>query len=340
MKITIEQFLLGSYLGDGAFIKKTVNHNTYVVFKHAESQREYLEWKHEVASYYGLTDDGQKGIVEVTLREGSCFPNHQAQFKFATRSLSSLNEYKTLTDEDIVKRFDEGALAVWVLDDGNVYNKRIKISCGLMSKSLALALTNKLQQHLQLDCYYYEHPTNSHKNYIVIRANSYDTVRNIILQYLPSDIDVVQDKFNDELVIEIKYHSDITPIEPSRPNSDWVDLRVAEDVELKAGEFKIIPLGVSMKLPKGYEALIIPRSSTFKTWGVIQTNHCGLIDNTYCGDDDTWMFPALATRDVTIEKDSRICQFRIQKCMPKFKFKTVSKLKGKNRKGFGSSGIK
>ena len=107
---------------------------------------------------------------------------------------------------------------------------------------------------------------------------------------------------------------------------------------MKGGEFKLIPLGVSMKLPDGYEALVIPRSSTFKNWGLLQTNHCGLIDNSYCGDDDVWYFPALATRDVTVEKNSRICQFRIQKSMNGIEFETVDKLLDNNRKGFGSTG--
>ena len=137
--------------------------------------------------------------------------------------------------------------------------------------------------------------------------------------------------------IKVKYHSNICPLE-KRENGDWIDLRVAEDVSMKAGEFKLISLGVSMQLPDGYEALIVPRSSTFKNWGVLQTNHCGVIDNSYCGDNDIWMFPALATRDVFIEKNSRICQFRIQQKMQYVSFETVDNLGNPDRKGFGSSG--
>lgn len=137
--------------------------------------------------------------------------------------------------------------------------------------------------------------------------------------------------------IKVRYHADIYPLEKT-DNGDWIDLRAAEDVEMKAGEFKLISLGVSMKLPSGYEALVIPRSSTFKNWGIIQTNHCGLIDNSYCGDNDIWMFPALATRDVLIEKNSRICQFRIQKKMNHVNLKYVKRLNNVNRGGFGSSG--
>ena len=136
----------------------------------------------------------------------------------------------------------------------------------------------------------------------------------------------------------IKYHDGVEPIKKI-DNGDWIDLRTAEDVELKAGEFKIISLGVSMKLPDGYEAVIIPRSSTFKTWGIIQTNHFGLIDNSYCGDDDVWKFPALAMRDTVIPKNSRICQFRIQKKMENVTFTTVDHLKFENRGGIGSTGV-
>ena len=137
--------------------------------------------------------------------------------------------------------------------------------------------------------------------------------------------------------IKVKYHSDIYPLE-KRENGDWIDLRVAEDVSMKAGEFRLISLGVSMQLPDGYEALIVPRSSTFKNWGVLQTNHCGVIDNSYCGDNDIWMFPALSTRDVFIEKNSRICQFRIQQKMRHVSFETVDNLGNPDRNGFGSSG--
>ena len=138
--------------------------------------------------------------------------------------------------------------------------------------------------------------------------------------------------------VQIKYHEDITPIAMSE-NGDWIDLRTAEDVTLKAGEFKLISLGVSMQLPPNCEAYVIPRSSTFKKWGVLQTNHFGLIDNSYCGDEDIWMFPALATRDITIPKDTRICQFRVNKKMESVEFDSVLFLENENRGGFGSTGV-
>jgi len=120
--------------------------------------------------------------------------------------------------------------------------------------------------------------------------------------------------------------------------SEWIDLRSAEDVELKAGEFKLINLGVAMKLPEGYEAHIVPRSSTFKKFGIIQTNHMAVIDNSYCGDNDIWFYPALAMRNTHIYKGDRICQFRIVPIQPKVTFKEVKNLDNPNRGGFGSTG--
>lgn len=137
--------------------------------------------------------------------------------------------------------------------------------------------------------------------------------------------------------IKIKYHTDILPIEWNE-KGDWIDLRAAEDVELKAGEDCLISLGVSMKLPYGYEAHIVPRSSTFKNWGIIQANSMGVIDNSYSGTNDIWMFPAYATRDTKICKNDRICQFRIVEKQPEIDFETVDILDDEDRGGFGSSG--
>lgn len=139
--------------------------------------------------------------------------------------------------------------------------------------------------------------------------------------------------------IKVKYHADILPLE-MRENGDWVDLRAAEDVALQEGEFRLISLGVSMKLPEGYEAHIVPRSSTFKTWGLLQANHMGVIDNSYCGDNDIWYFPAIATHYIKIHKGDRICQFRIMKKQPTLGFITVDHLDFPNRGGFGSTGRK
>ena len=121
-------------------------------------------------------------------------------------------------------------------------------------------------------------------------------------------------------------------------NGDWVDLRSAETVTMQAGEYRIISLGVSMKLPDGYEAHVLPRSSTFKKWGILLVNGMGIIDNSYCGDNDIWGFPALAMRKTTIYEGDRICQFRIVKKQPDIKFVKDSLEDNKNRGGFGSTG--
>lgn len=139
--------------------------------------------------------------------------------------------------------------------------------------------------------------------------------------------------------ILIKYHAAIEKIKPM-PNGDWIDLRSAQRVEIKAGEFSLISLGISMKLPEGYEAHVVPRSSTFKSWGIIQTNSMGIIDNSYCGDNDIWYFPAFAIRDTIIDKNDRICQFRIVEKMPAINFIETQLLENLSRGGFGSSGKK
>lgn len=145
---------------------------------------------------------------------------------------------------------------------------------------------------------------------------------------------------NNSEVIKIEYHSDkIDMLEYVDGKSDWIDLRAAEEVELKAGMFHLIDLGVSMKLPEGYEAHIVPRSSTFKNYGLLQTNSVGIIDGSYCSHDDVWKMPVFATRDTVVHVNDRICQFRIVKNQPKISFEEVDWLEGPIRGGFGSTGI-
>ena len=139
--------------------------------------------------------------------------------------------------------------------------------------------------------------------------------------------------------IRIKYFTDaIERLTYIDGKSDWIDLRASEEVTLKAGEFCLIPLGVAMELPEGYEAHVVPRSSTFKNYGIIQTNSCGIIDGTYCGDDDMWRMPVYAVRDTVIHVNDRICQFRIFENQPKITIDEVESLGNKNRGGFGSTG--
>ena len=139
--------------------------------------------------------------------------------------------------------------------------------------------------------------------------------------------------------IKVKYyHDDMEELCYVAGKSDWIDLRAAEEVTLKAGEFCLIPLGVAIALPEGYEAHLVPRSSTFKNYGILQTNSVGVVDCSYCGDNDQWHMPVYATRDVTIEKGARICQFRIMKNQPQLVFTRVEHLDGPDRGGFGSTG--
>lgn len=141
-----------------------------------------------------------------------------------------------------------------------------------------------------------------------------------------------------EKEIKIKYFDkDIEKIK-TIDKGDWVDLRSAIDIDLKQGEFKLIPLGIGMILPSGYEAHIVPRSSTFKNFGVIQTNHQAVIDESYCGDNDQWLYPIYALRDTHICKNDRICQFRIVEKQPRLSFVEVQKLNEEDRGGFGSTG--
>lgn len=140
------------------------------------------------------------------------------------------------------------------------------------------------------------------------------------------------------LEISVKYHADIDRIERI-PIGDWIDLRTAEDVRMEMGEEKMISLGVSMRLPYGYEAHILPRSSTFKRYGILLTNGMGIIDNSYSGTNDIWHFPAYATRMIYIPKNTRICQFRIIKVQEPVSFTEVDELDKVDRGGFGSTGV-
>lgn len=142
----------------------------------------------------------------------------------------------------------------------------------------------------------------------------------------------------DDINIQIKYLPNAHHLEQVDWGS-WIDLYTYEDVTLKQGDQKYINLGIAMKLPKGYEAILAPRSSTYKNWGLTQTNSIGVIDSTYCGDNDIWMFPACASRNITIPAGTRLCQFRIQKEQPKINFEIVESLGSEDRGGLGSSGV-
>lgn len=140
-------------------------------------------------------------------------------------------------------------------------------------------------------------------------------------------------------VVKVKYHVDgLEPISQAH-SGEWCDLRCAEDVELKKGDFKYIDLGVSIALPAGYEAIIAPRSSTFKNYGLLMSNSVGVVDYLYRGNEDRWMMPVYATRDTVIHKNDRICQFRIQECQPPLNIISVDNMEDESRGGLGSTGV-
>ena len=140
--------------------------------------------------------------------------------------------------------------------------------------------------------------------------------------------------------IQIKYFDNEIDKIKKISKGDLIDLRSAETVHLKKGEFHLIPLGVGMILPSGYKANVYPRSSTYKNFGIILANSVGQIDASFCGDNDQWMFPAIALRDTTINKNDRICQFEIQKIQPEIEFEEVEHLDEVSRGSFGSTGVK
>jgi dUTP pyrophosphatase len=137
--------------------------------------------------------------------------------------------------------------------------------------------------------------------------------------------------------IKIKYLRDIKKIERFNVG-DWIDLRAAEDMVFYGGEYKLIPLGVAMELPNGFEALVTPRSSTFKKCGIIMANSIGIIDESYKGDNDEWHFPAFAMYDTRVRKNERICQFRIIEHQPLIHLQEVETLGNPDRSGLGSTG--
>lgn len=141
-----------------------------------------------------------------------------------------------------------------------------------------------------------------------------------------------------QVEIDIHYLPGSPYLEQSK-NGDWIDLYTYEDVTLMPEEFQLINLGVAMKLPDGYEANIVPRSSTFKRYGLLQTNSYAVIDNSYCGNNDIWRLPVIATRAITIPNGTRLCQFRINEKQPEILFNEVAELRSDDRGGFGSTGV-
>ena len=167
-----------------------------------------------------------------------------------------------------------------------------------------------------------------HKDYDIVASNGLS-----VQDIEESDTLNVRVKFFDKEL----YAGDNT-LQRIGEKSDWIDLRAREDIYLKKGETYYIPLGVAIELPQGYEAHVVPRSSTFKKWGIIQTNSIGIIDESYCGDNDEWCMPVIAVRPTYIHRGDRVCQFRVMKHQPKINFEVVDILGNPDRNGFGSTG--
>ena len=215
--------------------------------------------------------------------------------------------------------------------------------CGVSTSTFDEAIGNEKQ--LALRCAYCGHfhkwANKAEKDYYNVHKLQEKAKNNN--QYFDSDS--IKFPLNSEYgqfvhptkLIKIKYHVPIEKIVVNK-KGDWIDLRAAHNYRLKKGESCIISLGISVQLPYGYEAHVVPRSSTFKKWHIIQTNHIGIIDNSYSGDNDIWGMPVLATEDTVIHFNDRICQFRIAKRQPDILFEEVEHLGNTDRGGFGSTG--
>jgi len=146
--------------------------------------------------------------------------------------------------------------------------------------------------------------------------------------------------------IKIKYFDPDMPRMELTVDGDWIDCRAARDYDLDPNTFNftndplLIDLGFACKLPAGYEAHLAPRSSSFKRWGFLVVNSVGVIDESYCGEEDHWMLAVYPTRKAHINKYDRVCQFRIMKKQPEIIFEEVENLSNNSRGGFGSTGVK
>ena len=148
--------------------------------------------------------------------------------------------------------------------------------------------------------------------------------------------------------IRIKYFDEATKLKKIQ-KGNWIDVYANRDIFVKEGERAMIPLGFALELPRGWEAHLAPRSSTFKTWGIIQTNSVGVVDDTYIGDNDQWHMPVFCLKGKDIEneikgswirKGDKIGQFRIMEVMPEIQFEEVKSFGNEDRGGFGTTGTK
>lgn len=245
--------------------------------------------------------------------DGNKLNNHVSNLEWATYGENNLHAYKNSLKEDNKK-----IICI------NTQTNKVIGSYYSISEAHNLTDIERTTIHKMLENKY-----------------EYNNMKFIYLADFCNNYYVIEDKkeIADMEQIKIKYFDkEVDKLEKINVG-DLIDLRSAETVELKKGDFKLIKLGVAMQLPEGYEAHVYPRSSTYRNFGVIQANSVGLIDNSYCGDNDQWMFPAIALRDTVIHKNDRICQFRIVKNQPALEFIEVDALGNEDRKGIGSTGV-
>lgn len=148
--------------------------------------------------------------------------------------------------------------------------------------------------------------------------------------------------------LRIKYFEGATRLQKIA-KGNWIDVYANKDVFIKVGDRAMVPLGFALELPQGWEGHLAPRSSTFKTWGIIQTNSIGVVDDTYIGDNDQWHMPVFCLQGKHIEveeqgtwirKGDKIGQFRIMEVMPEIEFEEVDTFGNSDRGGFGTTGVK
>lgn len=333
---SLHHFMIGSKLGDGSFIQRTALHNTYVSFKHSVSQYEYLCWKHAFLRKRGIVKDND--IKKQNFGENRK-DTWEDQYRFVTATFKEFNIYNEMSISDLLRNMSELSFAIWVLDDGNICSRSIKISCARFTDEEREIASERITSLFGINNSPYHYDKNG---MIYIGADGFSVVQKIVERNISSTLDIVRKKFSLEsnsLQLLVKYHSDdYVPLSYIEGKSDWIDLRADEDVEFNKGDFKLISLGVSIKMPDGYEGYLVPRSSTFKNYGLLQANGIGIVDSSYCGDNDIWRFPAFATRPSVVKKGDRIAQFRIMAKMPRIEVEEVSTLNFKDRGGFGSTG--
>lgn len=193
LELDITGFLIGTKFGDGSFVKKSENHNTYIVFSHCDSQIEYLTWKYDLLKGIGFLRSNQSiKLINPTTR--NCYKTSKKQFKFSTKSLHELNKFKEMTKLELIENMTEISIAIFILDDGNIYNKTCKISCCSFSEIERIEFIKQCWNKFGLRCVIYNHPTNPTKDYFRFASSEFEIIKDIILKCVPCDLDIIKNK--------------------------------------------------------------------------------------------------------------------------------------------------